>query len=92
MAIRQVIIVALACLSLQVLAKPPTGNEHDHLATDEVHFDGGEHNPEYDHEAFAGAEANEFNQMEPETAKAKLRFVPVLESTTSFHLFFVEIY
>lgn len=72
MALHHILTIALALLCAQALAKPPV--VHDHLATDEEHFDAeGEHNPEYDHEAFAGAEASSFENLQPEDAKTKLR-------------------
>lgn len=41
--------------------------------SDEEHFgEGHEHNPEYDHEAFMGEEAHDFDTLSPEESKARL--------------------
>ena len=41
--------------------------------SDQDHYDGAhEHNVEYDHEAFLGDEANEFDDLSPEESKEKL--------------------
>jgi len=43
------------------------------IVTDEHHFEGEEHNPEYDHEAFLGKEeAREFEELTPEESKERL--------------------
>ncbi|XP_066926347.1 calumenin-like [Clytia hemisphaerica] len=43
------------------------------ILTDEKHFEGEEHNPEYDHEAFLGKEeAREFEELSPEESKERL--------------------
>ncbi|XP_065580405.1 calumenin-A-like [Artemia franciscana] len=38
----------------------------------EAHFDQGEHNEDYDHEAFLGDEAKEFDHLSPEESKNRL--------------------
>lgn len=54
------------------------GNEHggrvkEKKLSDEDHFEGEEHNPDYDHDAFLGEEeANEFNNLSPEESKERL--------------------
>ena len=41
--------------------------------SDEIHFgDDEEHNPDYDHEAFLGEEAKEFDELSPEESKERL--------------------
>ena len=41
--------------------------------SDEEHFvEGEEHNPDYDHEAFLGDEAKEFDELSPEESKERL--------------------
>ena len=46
------------------------------IVTDEEHFEGEEHNPEYDHEAFLGKEeAREFEELSPEESKEKLGYL-----------------
>jgi len=42
----------------------------------EKHFEGSEHNPEYDHEAFVGREeAKEFDELTPEESQKRLGLV-----------------
>ena len=36
------------------------------------HFDDDEHNPDYDHDAFLGDEADEFDKLTPEESKERL--------------------
>ena len=41
--------------------------------SDEEHFaEGEDHNPDYDHEAFLGDEAKEFDELSPEESKERL--------------------
>jgi len=41
--------------------------------SEEFHFEGDEHNPEYDHEAFLGRDnVKEFEQMTPEDSRKQL--------------------
>ena len=41
--------------------------------SDEEHFvEGTEHNPDYDHEAFLGEDAKEFDELTPEESKERL--------------------
>ena len=40
--------------------------------SDEDHFEGDEHNLDYDHDAFLGEEADEFNNLSPEESKERL--------------------
>lgn len=50
-------------------------HESHHLSK-ETHFDpNGEHNDEYDHEAFLGDEAEEFRHLTPEESKEKLGLI-----------------
>lgn len=45
----------------------------------EKHFDGDEHNAEYDHEAFVGhKEAKTFDELSPEESQKRLGFVLTL--------------
>lgn len=60
-----------------VCAKPADEEKksrvHDEKLSDEVHFQEGEHNPDYDHEAFLGEdEARTFDQLTPEESKIRL--------------------
>jgi len=44
--------------------------------SDEKHFDGDEHNAEYDHEAFVGKEeAKSFDELTPEESQKRLGLV-----------------
>merc|ERR1719397_357205 len=55
------------------LAETIKAHELHHLS-DESHLDStGEHNLEFDHEAFLGDEAEEFKNLTPEESKEKLR-------------------
>lgn len=65
------------CLAVAVLAKPADEEKksrvHDEKLSDEVHFQDGSHNPDYDHEAFLGEdEARTFDQLTPEESKERL--------------------
>ena len=53
----------------------------DHLST-HSHYEGGEHNPEYDHDAFLGPkQAKEFETLSEEEAKKRMRaMVPKLDT------------
>lgn len=59
-----------------VVARPPEGKEkgrvYDGKLADEEHFNEGDHNPEYDHEAFLGKEKKTFDQLTPEESKERL--------------------
>lgn len=66
--------VLAACLAVS-LAKPKEDNSrvHDGKLSKEEHFSAtGEHNPEYDHDAFLGSEKKEFDHLKPEVAKERL--------------------
>lgn len=51
------------------------------ILSDEKHFKGGEHNAEYDHEAFVGQEeAQKFKELTPEQSKERLsKMLPVID-------------
>ena len=40
--------------------------------SDEEHYEKGEHNKEYDHEAFLGKQKKSFDQLTPEESKERL--------------------
>jgi hypothetical protein len=42
------------------------------LQAQQQHFRGEEHNPDYDHEAFLGQEAEEFDNLTPEESQKRL--------------------
>ena len=66
--------VVLVAFCAVTLAADPNDRLHSHLGGDEEHVTSeGDHNPDFDHEAFAGSENQEFSQLPPEQAKEKLR-------------------
>ena len=74
--------VPLLCIICFVLASfgvcEPVGKEREPKGlSDQEHYnEDGEHNVEYDHEAFLGKErAKEFDQLSPEEAKRRLGWV-----------------
>ena len=42
------------------------------LLSEKKHYDGDEHNPDYDHDAFLGEEAKTFDQLTPEESQERL--------------------
>jgi hypothetical protein len=71
-----VFVIFLAVSTVRAEA-PPEDLPHDHELSDEQHYGAdGEHNPEFDHEAFAGHDgAAEFDDLTPDQSKEKLRWV-----------------
>ncbi|XP_030375312.1 calumenin-B [Scaptodrosophila lebanonensis] len=72
----------LVAISLVTASSIPAGDElppHDPLEKDShhaKHFDFGEHNPQYDHESFLGAdEAKKFDELSPEESKRRLGLI-----------------
>ncbi|XP_037088010.1 calumenin-B-like [Pollicipes pollicipes] len=47
----------------------------DKKLSDADHFEGDEHNTDYDHDAFLGDEAEEFNDLTPEESKERLSLI-----------------
>jgi len=45
---------------------------HTKLQAQQQHFRGEEHNPDYDHEAFLGQEAEEFDNLTQEESQRRL--------------------
>lgn len=76
-----IILIFICCFATQTSASP---HSHKHVGEREVdgaysprdhsHFDGGEHNVDFDHEAILGSakEAEEFDHLPPEEAKKRL--------------------
>ncbi|CAH1776059.1 unnamed protein product [Owenia fusiformis] len=65
------LVLALGVLSTLAIDEDPRHGAHN--AIHEDHFsEDGEHNPEYDHEAILGSRSEEFSEMDPEEARAKL--------------------
>jgi hypothetical protein len=64
------------CTSI-IFAKPNEKDSrvHDGKLSDKEHFSSttGEHNKEYDHDAFLGSEKNEFDKLNPTESKRRLR-------------------
>lgn len=74
------LLVAAATISVVVASSIPAGESfHDPLEHDSLHdrhFQGGEHNAQYDHEAFLGAdEAKKFDELTPEESKRRLGMI-----------------
>ncbi|KAH8415616.1 hypothetical protein KR222_006616, partial [Zaprionus bogoriensis] len=75
------ILVAVAAISSICSASSIPSDElpHNPLEVDSLHakhFDGGEHNPQFDHEAFLGADgAKEFDDLTPEESKRRLGLI-----------------
>lgn len=75
------LLVAAAAISLAGASSIPAADElpHDPLEHDSLHgrhFDGGEHNTQFDHEAFLGAdEAKKFDDLTPEESKRRLGLI-----------------
>jgi len=74
------LLVAVAAISVVIASNIPAGGlPHDPLEHDSLHgkhFEGGEHNTQYDHEAFLGAdEAKKFDELTPEESKRRLGLI-----------------
>jgi len=58
-----------------VAAIPKPNKTHrvkEEILSEQKHYTGDEHNPNYDHEAFLGEEAKTFDQLSPEESKERL--------------------
>ncbi|XP_066245851.1 calumenin [Euwallacea similis] len=67
-----------ACILLgAALPKEETHKDRviDRELSDKEHFENEKHNPEYDHEAFLGEEAQTFDQLPPEESKRRLGLI-----------------
>ncbi|XP_055846712.1 calumenin-B [Episyrphus balteatus] len=66
-------------LAVSVLAIPKPDDKHNPLEQDSAHkshFDGEQHNTQYDHEAFLGEdEAKQFDTLSPEESKRRLGLI-----------------
>lgn len=75
------LLVAAAAISLAAASSIPAAGEvpHNPLEHDSLHakhFDGGEHNTQFDHEAFLGAdEAKKYDELSPEESKRRLGLI-----------------
>ncbi|KAH8302429.1 hypothetical protein KR044_006390, partial [Drosophila immigrans] len=75
-----VVLVAGAAISVAAASSIPAGElPHDPLEHDSLnhkHFEGEQHNAQYDHEAFLGAdEAKKFDELTPEESKRRLGMI-----------------
>ncbi|XP_064540138.1 calumenin-B [Drosophila montana] len=76
-----ILLVAAAAISLAAASSIPAAGElpHNPLEHDSLnakHFDGGEHNSQFDHEAFLGAdEAKKYDELSPEESKRRLGLI-----------------
>ncbi|EDV96005.1 calumenin [Drosophila grimshawi] len=77
-----VLVAAAAIISLVAASSIPDSNgelPHNPLEHDSLHgkhFDAGEHNSQYDHESFLGAdEAKKFDELTPEESKRRLGLI-----------------
>jgi len=64
------VIVGLAAVS--AIPKPNKTRVKEELLSEKKHYDGDEHNPDYDHDAFLGEEAKTFDQLTPEESQERL--------------------
>ncbi|XP_043193940.1 calumenin-like [Amphibalanus amphitrite] len=77
---QRLLLLAVCCCALAAAA-PKTSAAHkgrtvEKKLSDEEHFvEGEEHNPDYDHEAFLGEEAKEFDELTPEESKERLALI-----------------
>ena len=55
-----------------VTKKTGSTRDHGNLSDEEHYNEQGEHNNEYDHEAFLGKEKKSFDQLTPEESKERL--------------------
>lgn len=75
------ILVAIATITLAAASSIPgeevlQHNPLEHDSLHKKHFDGDEHNPQFDHEAFLGAdEAKKFDDLTPEESKRRLGLI-----------------
>jgi len=73
---RRTLVTFLLVLCLAIVSAKPKDDStrvHDGKLSKEEHFSStGEHNPEYDHDAFLGSEKKEFDALKPEEAKKRL--------------------
>lgn len=66
--------LALCAKSVEGATKRTGGARNNGNLSDEEHYNGkGEHNKEYDHEAFLGKQKKSFDQLTPEESKERLR-------------------
>lgn len=78
---RRVVVVFCACVvsvfALPALAegKEERAKPHEDSLSDEEHFKDGEHNPEFDREAFLGDRKEEFDHLSPEEAQRRLKIL-----------------
>ena len=80
---RKVVIVLCACV-FYVFALPADADgkdshgrakPHEDSLSDEEHFKDGEHNPEFDREAFLGDDKETFDHLSPEEAQRRLKLL-----------------
>ena len=76
---KKVVLVFLACV-FYVFALPADADgkdgrttPHEDKLSDEEHFKDGEHNAEFDREAFLGDRKEEFDHLSPEEAQRRLK-------------------
>ncbi|XP_050520024.1 calumenin-A [Daktulosphaira vitifoliae] len=70
-----ILLVACFCLLL-VHGIPKNPNDvHEKLQTQQKHFRGEEHDPNYDHEAFLGQETEEFDNLTQEESQRRLGLI-----------------
>ena len=72
---RTLISICVCAVLLSVVTGGPTDKRGPKDLSEEEHWDGEEHNEDYDHEAFLGKEeADEFDNLPPEEAKRRLGY------------------
>ena len=84
MLIKKQLVVLLAACIISVFALPTDAHgkdehgrhkPHEDDLAEEEHLVDGEHNPDYDHEAFLGDMKDEFDHLSPEEAKKRLKLL-----------------
>ncbi|XP_037070428.1 calumenin-B-like [Pollicipes pollicipes] len=77
----RLLLLGVLCTCALAAAAPKTGAEHkdrskEKRLSDEDHYDEDEeHNLDYDHEAFLGDEAKEFDELSPDESKERLALI-----------------
>ncbi|CAH0560420.1 unnamed protein product [Brassicogethes aeneus] len=70
--------IVILCAVVGVLALPKEEKKdriYERELSDKEHFENEHHNPEYDHEAFLGADAKTFDSLPPEESKRRLGLI-----------------
>jgi len=66
------VLVIVGFAAVSAIPKPNKTRVKEELLSEKKHYDGDEHNPDYDHDAFLGEEAKTFDQLTPEESQERL--------------------